>query len=96
TDSGKVAYDEMDLFMLTKPQYKGKWPPAQPCNPRPENGAINLPVKTNLSWDGGDYDPGDVVYYDVYFGTNPDPALLERIGPFRWDQINIIYDLELV
>jgi len=93
TDSGKVAYDEMDLLMLTKPQYKGKWPPAQPCNPRPENGTINVPVKTNLSWDGGDYDPGDVVYYDVYFGTNPDPPLIEQIGPFEWDQIHIIYDL---
>jgi len=93
TDSGNVAYDEMDLFMLTKPQYKGKWPPAQPCNPSPENDAVNVPIDTNLSWDGGDYDPGDTVYYDVYFGTNPDPLLLEQIGPFRWDQINIIYNL---
>ena len=93
TKSGKVAYDEMDLFMLTKPQYKGKWPPSQPCKPNPENGAINVPVETNLSWDGGDYDPGDVVYYDVYFGTNPDPPLKEKIGPFRWDQINIVYEL---
>ncbi|MCK4364632.1 MAG: M28 family peptidase [Thermoplasmatales archaeon] len=93
TNSGKVGYDEMDLFMLTKPQYKGKWPPSQPCHPNPENGAINVPVTTNLSWDGGDYDPGDVVYYDVYFGTDSNPPFIEQIGPFGWNQINLIYDL---
>jgi hypothetical protein len=93
TNSGKAAYDEMDLCMLIKPQYKGKWPPSQPCNPSPENGAINVSVKTNLSWDGGDYDPGDVVHYGVYFGTNPDPPSIEQIGPFNWNQIHIMYDL---
>jgi len=93
TTSGKVGYDEMDLFMLTKPQYKGKWPPSQPCNPDPENGAINVSIETNLSWDGGDYDPGDFVHYDIYFGTSSEPPLKEQIGPFRWDQINIAYEL---
>ncbi len=93
TNSGNVGYDEMDLFMLTRPQYKGKWPPAQPYNPSPEDGAVNISIDTNLSWNGGDYDPGDVVYYDVYFGTNSEPAFLAQVGPFKWDQINIIYDL---
>jgi len=91
--SGNVGYDEMDLFMLTKPQYKGKWPPSQLCNPNPENGAVNVPIDTDLSWDGGDYDPGDVVTYDVYFGINPDPPFLEQIGPFGWSDVTISYNL---
>jgi hypothetical protein len=91
TTSGEIAYDEMDLFILTKPQYKGKWPPAQPCNPTPENGAVQVPKNTTLSWDGGDYDPGDVVTYDVYFGTNPDPPFIDQIGPFAWDDVHIVY-----
>jgi hypothetical protein len=93
TNSGKVGYDEMDLFMLSKPEYKGKWPPSEPCNPNPVNGAVNVPINTNLSWDGGDYDPGDVVTYDIYFGTDQNPSFLEQIGPFKWDQININYEL---
>lgn len=93
TNSGSVGYDEMDLFMITKPQYKGKWPPSQLCNPNPENGAVNVPIDTDLSWDGGDYDPGDTVTYYVYFGTDPDPPFLEQIGPFGWSQITINYDL---
>ncbi len=93
TDSGKVGYDEMDLFMLTKPQYKGKWPPSEPCNPSPINGEENVPIDTNLSWDGGDYDPGDAVTYDIYFGTETNPPLVDQIGPFSWSQIDISYDL---
>jgi len=91
--SGKMGYDEMDLFMLTRPQYKGKWPPAEPCNPNPENNAINVPIDTNISWDGGDYDPGDTVTYDIYFGTIQNPPLIDTIGPFGFGQININYDL---
>jgi hypothetical protein len=94
--SGKVAYDEMDLFMLTRPQYKGKWPPAQPSKPYPENDAVNVSLDAYLIWDGGDYDPGDLVNYDVYFGTTIDPPFLEKIGPFGWGEITIVYDnLEL-
>ncbi|MBN1295446.1 hypothetical protein JXA80_01615, partial [bacterium] len=32
----------------------------------------------DLSWDGGDPDPGDAVVYDVYFGTDPDPVLVAQ------------------
>jgi len=92
TKSGEVAFDEMDLLMITKPQYLGKWPPSQPCNPYPEDGAFNVPVDTCLSWYGGDYDPGDVVYYDIYLGTSLNPPFTNRIGPFEWDQINITYN----
>jgi hypothetical protein len=43
-------------------------PPYQPSNPRPEDGAINVDVNTNLRWDGGDPD-GDPVTYDIYFSN---------------------------
>jgi intein/homing endonuclease len=49
--------------------------PYTPNTPDPANGAIDVdPFKTTqLSWYGGDPDPGDVVTYEIYFGTNPSP-----------------------
>jgi len=47
-------------------------PPNTPSNPIPGNGQTNVNIETNISWTGGDPNPGDPVYYDVYFGvTNP-------------------------
>jgi hypothetical protein len=47
-------------------------PPNVPSTPHPSNGQTNVNVKTNITWIGGDPNPGDPVYYDVYFGvTNP-------------------------
>jgi len=48
-------------------------PPLQPNNPDPADGATNIAVNTDLSWTGGDLDPGDTVTYDVYFGTTNPP-----------------------
>jgi hypothetical protein len=47
--------------------------PNEPSNPNPENGETNVAVETDLSWIGGDIDPGDTVLYDVYFGTSSSP-----------------------
>jgi hypothetical protein len=41
--------------------------PNTPSNPSPSNHATGISVDTTLSWTGGDPDPGDTVYYDVYF-----------------------------
>ena len=49
-------------------------PPNIPNNPNPSNGAAGVSVNTGLSWTGGDPDSGDIVTYDVYFGTNMSPA----------------------
>jgi parallel beta-helix repeat protein len=53
-------------------------PPNQPSNPSPENGSTNVDVNADLYWKGGDPDPGDIVTYDVYFGDNSPPPLVEN------------------
>jgi len=51
-------------------------PPYIPSSPHPEDGALDIGVKTHLSWLGGDPDPGDKAVYDLYFGNESDPDLM--------------------
>ncbi len=67
-------------------------PPCPPYDLKPQNDSI-APVDINLSWKSGDPNEWDFVYYDIYFGENSDPELLERIGPYYAKQINISYEL---
>lgn len=52
-------------------------PPFTPSNPVPPNGATNV-TEGGLSWTGGDPDPGDIVTYDIYFGTTCPPPLVAK------------------
>ncbi len=52
-------------------------PPYQPANPQPANGSSGQDTAATLAWTGGDPDSGDVVSYDVYFGTTSPPALVQ-------------------
>lgn len=44
-------------------------PPNVPCNPFPFNASNEISIEPVLRWSGGDPDYGDVVTYDIYFGT---------------------------
>ena len=64
---GKI--DEVSVSILNNP-------PRTPVNPNPQNGAANVSINADLSWTGGDPDAGDIVSYDVYFGTSNPPSLV--------------------
>lgn len=49
--------------------------PNPPSNPSPANGAIDVGVDVDLTWECSDPD-GDNLYYDVYFGTTTNPPLV--------------------
>lgn len=65
-----------DIWSFTTETNLSNNPPATPSNPSPEDGAIEVPVNTTLSWECSDPD-GDPITYDIYFGTNPNPQLKE-------------------
>jgi hypothetical protein len=48
--------------------------PYEPSNPDPYDGETDVDVDHDLSWDGGDPDPGDTVTYDIYFDTVDPPT----------------------
>ncbi len=61
-------------------------PPYEPSNPNPPNHAQNVALDAQLSWTGGDPDPGDTVVYDVYFGTtDPPPLVAENQSQTTYD-----------
>jgi hypothetical protein len=51
-------------------------PPYTPSNPSPADGATGVDINTTMSWNGGDPDPGDIVTYDIFFGTTTPPPKL--------------------
>jgi hypothetical protein len=84
-----------DIWSFTT---RGNDAPYIPSGPNPWNGSIEVPIKTNLTWIGGDPDDDDV-FYDVYFGENPfemnkvssnqtddwwEPHLLEFYHTYYW------------
>ncbi len=55
-------------------------PPETPCSPSPNDGTMDVPVDTNLTWNCGDSPCALSVTYRVYFGTNPNPGVAELVG----------------
>ena len=54
-------------------------PPYTPSDPNPTNHQTNININTDLTWTGGDPDPGDTVTYDIYFGTTtPPPKIINN------------------
>jgi len=58
-------------------------PPEKAINPVPAHGATNQLISTTASWANG----GGATSYDVYFGTNPAPAIAE----FKTNQTTLSY-----
>ncbi|MFQ5870248.1 MAG: leucine-rich repeat domain-containing protein, partial [Candidatus Zixiibacteriota bacterium] len=51
-------------------------PPNPPSNPHPPDGATEQPLNVVLSWSCSDPDSGDVLTFDVYFGSDSIPPLV--------------------
>ena len=68
-------------------------PPNIPNNPSPTDGANNVGINEDLSWDGGDPDPGDTVTYDVYFGiVSPPPQAASGQSELFYDPGTMLYN----
>ena len=64
-------------------------------NPYPANEAVNIDLDISLSWTGGDPNPEDNVYYELYFGKTQDNlSLISTLGPYQSDGKFISYNLE--
>jgi len=59
-----------------------KFLPRESKNPLPADGAVNILTNVTLQWSGGDPNPEDMVWYEIYFGSSEDPPYIETIGPF--------------
>lgn len=68
-------------------------PPNIPSNPNPNNGKTGVDINVDLSWTGGDQDDGDIVTYDVYFGTEtPPPKIVSEQSSTSFDPGTLSYD----
>jgi len=67
-------------------------PPNTPSNPNPTNGSTGVNINADLSWTGGDTDPGDIVTYDVYFGTaSPPPKVVSNQSGITYNPSTLNY-----
>lgn len=64
------------LFSCTTTQLSSNNSPFAPYNPNPVDNAIDVSINPTLSWDCSDPD-GDILTYDIYFGTTNPPSLIE-------------------
>ncbi len=74
----------------------GLWvnfPPFEPDEPIPANGAKGIEPEADLGWIGGDPNLGDSVSYDVYIGTsNPPPLVVTKQSEIFYDIGRLVYN----
>ena len=75
-------------FTTTEPNL----PPYTPAAPDPTDGALDVSSTADLSWDGGDPNAADTVYYEVYFGTVNPPPYHGITATYPANQTRITYD----
>ncbi|KYK20377.1 hypothetical protein AYK24_03815 [Thermoplasmatales archaeon SG8-52-4] len=84
-----VAWDEFDESS-TGPTWsfttEENLPPNTPSSPDPEDGATDVAIDDIIKCTGGDPNPGDIIKYDIYFGTsNPPPLVKEDSSQAAYD-----------
>ncbi|MFO7749438.1 MAG: hypothetical protein R6V54_05040, partial [Desulfobacteraceae bacterium] len=67
--------------------------PYTPHTPIPANNGVSQSVFSDLSWIGGDPDTGNIVFYDLYFGTSNPPVFYTTTAGFSATQSYITYNL---
>ena len=71
---GRITFADIDPFVeLLQSPPPLNHPPSTPDLSFPFNHAINVSLTADLSWIGGDPDPGDIVTYDIFLGTSSPP-----------------------
>jgi chitodextrinase len=75
-------------------QFQTNHLPYQPNTPSPANESTGVLINIDLSWTGDDPDAGDMVVYDVYFGTssNPPHAAFNQSGLIYDPPGNLLYN----
>jgi len=90
-----TANDELNTNISSIFHFKTyqNYPPNSPSNPDPENGETDVNINVDLSWTGGDPNPGDTVTYDVYFGkTSSPPKVVNKQPETTYDPGLIDFD----
>ncbi|MDP8207083.1 MAG: SUMF1/EgtB/PvdO family nonheme iron enzyme [Candidatus Electryonea clarkiae] len=72
-------------FRIAKSSPPVNLAPDTPSDPSPTDGAQDVSIDATLSWTGSDPN-NDPISYDIYFGTSPNPPLVEG------DIVTTIYD----
>ncbi len=84
-----VAWDEYGLNASGEKwnfETESNFPPDPAKDPRPPDGAKNVPVNASLFWNGSDPNSGDTLKYDVYFSLYDPPS------QSTWNQTQATYD----
>jgi hypothetical protein len=66
--------------------------PYMASNPDPTIGATGVDVNTDLSWNGGDPNSADTVYYEVFLGETSPPAYYDTTPAYPATLTGITYD----